>query len=135
MSVGLSNQKEVPTVESFTIEVTAARLGADCLAARSPWTNVVVLMADTGANHALGLSHAPAAGSVDARRGAFRPTPVQQTAQMAQQTQSALWTDAELLPMTDTVTFTRKPNNVHKTRISAGGYGAMGPHPEREPLA
>jgi hypothetical protein len=27
---------------------------------------------------------------------------------------------------------TRK-QNVHKTRINAGGYGAMGPHPEREP--
>jgi hypothetical protein len=23
--------------------------------------------------------------------------------------------------------------NVHKTRVNAGGDGAMGPHPEREP--
>jgi hypothetical protein len=37
---------------------------------------------------------------------------------------------AELLPTT-----VRKPNNVHTTRIDAGGYGAMGPHPERERLA
>jgi hypothetical protein len=28
---------------------------------------------------------------------------------------------------------TRKQNHVHSTRINAGGYGAMGPHPEREP--
>jgi hypothetical protein len=28
---------------------------------------------------------------------------------------------------------TRKQTNVHKTRISVGGYGAMGPYPEREP--
>jgi hypothetical protein len=27
----------------------------------------------------------------------------------------------------------RKQNHVHKTRLNAGGYGAMGPHPEREP--
>jgi hypothetical protein len=33
---------------------------------------------------------------------------------------------AELLP---TVNETK---NVQKTRINAGGYGAMGPHPERE---
>ncbi len=26
----------------------------------------------------------------------------------------------------------KQANNVHKTRINAGGYGAMGPHPERE---
>ena len=28
---------------------------------------------------------------------------------------------------------TRKQNNVHKTRIGAGEYGATGSHPEREP--
>jgi hypothetical protein len=31
------------------------------------------------------------------------------------------------------VNHARKQSNVHKTRINAGGYGAMGPHPEREP--
>ena len=36
---------------------------------------------------------------------------------------------AALLP---SVNETRK-QTVHKTRINAGGYGAMGPHPEREP--
>jgi hypothetical protein len=39
---------------------------------------------------------------------------------------------AELLP---TVNETRKQNHVYKTRINAGGYGAMGPYPEREQLA
>jgi hypothetical protein len=41
----------------------------------------------------------------------------------------------ELLPTLDAVNVARKPENVHKTRINAGGYGAMGPHPERERLA
>jgi hypothetical protein len=31
------------------------------------------------------------------------------------------------------VNHAQKQSNVHKTRISVGGYGAMGPHPEREP--
>jgi hypothetical protein len=118
MSVGLRNQKEVPTVENSTIEFAAARLGAASLAARPPWTNVVApLPGGTGVNHAR----------------------IQQAAdQMAQRPESALLTAAELLPMTtsiSTVTFTRKPKNVHKTRINAGGYGAMGPHPERQRLA
>lgn len=133
MSVGLRNQKEVPTVDDFTIDVAAARLGTACLAARPPWTNVVA----AGPNHALRQSHVLAAGSPDARRGALRPVQASQTTpQLVQRAQSAVLMAAELLPMTtETVTFTRKPNNVHKTRISAGGYGAMGPHPEREPLA
>jgi hypothetical protein len=37
------------------------------------------------------------------------------------------------LMTTKAVNRTRKQNNLHMTRISAGGYGAMGPHPEREP--
>jgi hypothetical protein len=47
-----------------------------------------------------------------------------------QTSQFAALRGAELLPTT-----VRKPNNVHTTRIDAGGYGAMGPHPERERLA
>ena len=122
MSVGLSNQKEVPTVENSTIEFAAARLGAACLAARPPWTNVVA-PAVAGTLPGTGVNHAR----------------IQQpAAQMAQRPESALLVAAELLPMTtstSTVTFTRKPKNVHKTRINAGGYGAMGPHPERQRLA
>jgi hypothetical protein len=136
MSVGLSTQehkKEVPTVEHFTIDVAAVRLGAVCLAARSPWANVAAARVD----HALGQSHVPAVGGSGAHHAALLPVPAARaTAQLPQRAQSALPMAAELFPMTtNTVTFTRKPKNVHKTRINAGGYGAMGPHPEREPLA
>jgi hypothetical protein len=96
--------------------VAVTRTGAACLGARSPWTT----LAATGAEHALGRSTALAAGNPDARLGVFWPAP-------APATQSGLMA-AELLP---TVNDTRK-QNVHKTRINAGGYGAMGPHPERE---
>ena len=114
-------------MDNFTTDVAAARLGAASLAARSPWTNVVA----AGANHALGQSPVLAAGSTDARPGAPRPVQAQQIA--PQRAKSAVRMAAELPSMTNEVTFTRKPNNVHKTRISVGGYGAMGPHPEREP--
>ncbi|MGH3296561.1 MAG: hypothetical protein ACRDP7_32690 [Trebonia sp.] len=101
-------------MEIYTTNVAAARVGAACLGVRSPWTNLAVV----GAKHALAPNAAPAAVSPDARRGAFRPNP-------ATMTQSALMT-AELLPAVNNT------KHVHKTRINAGGYGAMGPHPERE---
>jgi hypothetical protein len=126
VSVGLSNQKEVPTVDKFTINVAATRLGAACQGAHSPWANV----AAAGANHALGweLVRAAAGASGARHRAAVRPVqPV--NAQLTQLPQFA----AELPPMTAMVT--RKPENVHQTRISASGYGALGPHPERERLA
>jgi hypothetical protein len=104
-------------VEIYTTFVAVTRTGAACQGALSPWTT----LAATGANHALEQNPALAAGGPDARRGAFRPVP-------ASMTQSLLMA-AELLP---TVNGTRKQKNVHKTRINAGGYGAMGPHPERE---
>jgi len=107
----------VLTVEIYTTNVAATRVGAACLGVRSPWAN----LAAVGAKHALAPNAVLTAGSRDARR-AFRPDSVQTT-------QSALMA-AELLP---TVNETQK--TVHKTRINAGGYGAMGPHPEREQLA
>ena len=120
-------------MDEFTTDVAVARLGAACPRARSPWINVAAAVA----NHALGQSLALSAGHVDERRAAFRPVPATPAAQwLARQTQPAALT-GELLPMTGTgiVNVTRKPKNVHKTRINAGGYGAMGPHPERERLA
>ncbi len=42
---------------------------------------------------------------------------------------------AHLVPMAKPLTgahSSKQSNNAHKTRINAGGYGAMGPHPERE---
>jgi hypothetical protein len=117
----LTPWKEVPSVEIYTYDVAAARTGAACLGARSPWTS----LAAAGANHAL-MQNAAAAGSTDARRAAFRAVPAPQ--QLAP-TQHVALMAAELLP---TVNHPRKQTNVQKTRIGAGGYGAMGPHPERE---
>jgi hypothetical protein len=104
-------------VEIYTTNVAVARLGAACLGVRSPWANLAIV----GAKHALAPNAAAAASRPDALRAAFQQPSVETA-------QSALMA-AELLP---TVSDTRKPNNVHKTRINAGGYGAMGPHPERE---
>jgi hypothetical protein len=105
-------------VEIYTTNVTAARVGAACLGVRSPWAD----LAAVGAKHALAPTAVLATRSADARPAAFRPVPAPTTPQLALMS-------AELLP---TVNGTRKQNNVQKTRINAGGYGAMGPHPERE---
>jgi hypothetical protein len=107
-------------VEIYMTDVAAARLGAACLGvgnARAPWAN----LAAVGADHALTQNAVLAANGPDARRHVSRPLPAQahQFAPMS----------AELLP---TANDTRKQKNVHTTRINAGGYGAMGPHPERE---
>jgi hypothetical protein len=107
-------------VDIYTTKVAAARVGAACLGVRSPWAN----LAAVGVNHALTPIAALVSASADARSAAFRPVP-------AQLTQAAVMA-AELLP---TVNETRKQNHVYKTRINAGGYGAMGPYPEREQLA
>ena len=109
-------------MEIYTTNVTVAQMGAACLGVGSPWTNLSV----AGVNHALAPNAVRATVSADARLAAFRPDPAPMT--NAPMTQSALMT-AELLP---TVNGTRKQNHVQKTRINAGGYGAMGPHPERE---
>jgi hypothetical protein len=101
-------------VEIYTTNVAATRVGAACLGVRLPWAT----LAAVGAKHALAPNAVLTVGSPDARR-AFRPVSVQTT-------QSALMA-AELLP-----TVNEAQKTVHKTRINAGGYGAMGPHPERE---
>jgi hypothetical protein len=110
--------KEVLTVEIYTTNVAATRVGAACLGVRSPWAN----LAAVGAKHALAPNAVLTGGSRDARRVALRPIP-------AQTPQFALMS-AELL-----LTVNETQKTVHKTRINAGGYGAMGPHPEREQLA
>ena len=58
-----------------------------------------------------------------ARWSALRPAP-------AQPLTMAL---APVNGVLSAVNRTLKQNNVHKTRIGAGEYGATGPHPEREP--
>lgn len=106
-------------MKNNTTDVAAARLGAACLGvrhSRSPWANLAVV----GANHARTQNAVTAAGNPDARRLVSWPLPAQ--------TQQIALMSAELLP---TANDTRK-QNVQKTRINAGGYGAMGPYPERE---
>ena len=109
-------------METFTTNVAAARLGAARLGAISPWANPLA----AGANYALGRKLSTVAGIPDARRAASWAVQVMS----GQASQFAVTHGAELLPTT-----VRKPNNVNTTRIAAGGYGAMGPHPERERLA
>lgn len=105
-------------MEIYTPNVAVAGYGAAFLGACTPWTG----LAAVGAEHALAQNPVlAAAGSPDERRAAFRSAPAT--------TQQFALISAELLP---TANDTRKQNNVQKTRIDAGGYGAMGPHPERE---
>jgi hypothetical protein len=116
-------------MEINTTYVAATRVGAAFPAVRSAWTGLAGLgvnLAHTqipvpGVNHARTQVNVSAAGWPDARSAAFRLVPAQ---------------TMQLNPMSvelPSVNGTRKQTNVHKTRISAGGYGAMGPHPEREP--
>jgi hypothetical protein len=95
-----------------TITVAVARSGADLPGVRSPWASP----SGAGAQHAFGQLPITA-GPPSARFVAPRRVPAMQpTAVMA-----------AALP---TVVRTQ---NVHKTRVNAGGDGASGPHPEREP--
>ena len=131
-------------MDDFTIVTAAAGLGAAFPGACSPWTAVVA----AGADHALARNLAQAVGvSSDVHVGVssdvhseamFHGAAVSTQARPLSVEQNPLpqWAakrGTALLPTT--VTVTRKPMNAHKTRINAGGYGAMGPHPERERLA
>ena len=108
-------------MEIYTTHVAAARRpGAACLGvlgAPSPWAD----LAGTGVNHALPTTAVLAAERPGANRVAHRriPASMQQFAPMS----------AAQLP---TANDNRKQTNVLKTRSNAGGYGAMGPYPERE---
>jgi hypothetical protein len=103
-------------VEINTTDVTAARNGAAFLGICSPWMRLSVI----GANHARTQNLVLAAGSLDARPAAFWPVP-------------AMTPTADLVSGEQPAVNSTRKQNVHKTRINAGGYGAMGPHPEREP--
>jgi hypothetical protein len=72
-------------------------------------------------SHVLMPNPAQAATGPNAHLAAFRQLPAmtKPTAALAAELQSA--------------TDTRK-QYVHKTRVNAGGDGASGPHPEREPV-
>jgi len=96
-----------------TSNVAVAR-GAVLPGVRCPWTNPF----GPGANYVLGQLHVPATGTPSTRFVAPRRVPT-----MAQ---------PAVLMAADLPIDIRK-QNVHKTRVNAGGDGASGPHPEREP--
>lgn len=104
-------------METNTYDVKAARGCAAFTGASSPWTS----LSATGMSHVLTPNPAPAANALDARLAAFRQIPA-----MTKQT-------AALAAVLPTATGIRK-QYAHKTRVNAGGDGASGPHPEREPV-
>jgi hypothetical protein len=104
-------------VLNYTTDVTAAPSGAEFPGARSPWIN----LSGVGVDHVRTPNLIPVAVAADARLAAFRQIPAM--------TQKQLVAPATGLP---TATDNRK-HNVYKTRVNAGGDGASGPHPEREP--
>ena len=90
-----------------TTEVLATPAVAAFLGAGSAWA----IVSGPRVNHALALNPVPSAVRPEAPCALFGQVP------------------ALAMPAS-----TRKQTtNASKTRISAGGYGAMGPHPEREP--
>ncbi len=97
-----------------TFRVAVATSGTALPGVRSPWTNP----SGAGVNHALPLIPGSAVVTLSARFAAPRQIPA-----MVQ----PLAVTALGLPID-----VRK-QYVHKTRVNAGGDGASGPHPEREP--
>jgi len=96
-----------------TISVAVARSGAALPGVRSPWAN----LSGAGVQYALGQELPITACALSTRFVASPRVPAMQPAALM----------AAALP-----TNVRK-QNVHKTRVNAGGDGASGPHPEREP--
>ena len=103
-------------MDNFTRIDAVASMGAACTGVRSPWTD----LATAGANHARTQHLILSVGNSDARRVEF-PSAVAAMTQLAM---------TASLP---TAKETPNQTSAKKTRINAGGYGALGPHPEREP--
>jgi hypothetical protein len=100
-----------------TTDVTVAPSGAAFLGACSPWANLSAV----GTTHVRMPNPVPAAKGAEARLAAFRQIPAMTAKQLV--------APATGLP---TAVQNRK-HSVYKTRVNAGGDGASGPHPEREP--
>jgi aconitase B len=105
-------------VLNYTPDVTAAPSGAAFPGVGSPWADL----------SAMGTSHVRmpnpvlvAAKGTEARLAAFRQIPAMTTKQLA--------ATATGLP----TAIQNRKHTVYKTRVNAGGDGASGPHPEREP--
>ena len=101
------------TIKTFTLPV--ARCGAALPHALSPWA---VTLSGTG------LEHVPAQNPASAALMA--------NADFVTPRRSAVMTRS-LVVMAGLPIDNRKQQYVHKTRVNAGGDGASGPHPEREP--
>ena len=108
-------------LETITSCDAATRTAAAFPGVRMLWAS----LAAVGANHARTQNSVQTTGNPGVHSAALRPVQAQL---MAQPMQLAAVTAAELPPVSDT----RKQKNILKTRSNAGGYGAMGPHPERE---
>ena len=101
-----------------TIDVTAAPCGAAFPGAGSPWINLSAVQTD----HVRTPYPVPVVLAADARLAAFGQIPAMTQKQL------------EVAPATGLLTATdNRKHNVYKTRVNAGGDGASGPHPEREP--
>jgi len=101
-------------VLSNTTTIAVANSGAVLLGVRSPWANP----SGTGTKSALGWFAVPVVVMPNPRFAAPRHVPA-----MTQ----AVAVMAAALPIDVRKQYT------HKTRVNAGGDGASGPHPEREP--
>ena len=107
---------------NYTIDVTAAPSGAAFPGARSPWTMQAIGLSAVGMNHVRTPYPVPVVLAADARLAAFGQIPAMTQKQL------------EVAPATGLLTATdNRKHNVYKTRVNAGGDGASGPHPEREP--
>ena len=106
-----------------TIDVTAAPCGAEIPGARSPWTMLQASgLSAVGMNHVRTPYPVPVVLAADARLAAFGQIPAMTQKQL------------EVAPATGLLTANdNRKHNVYKTRVNAGGDGASGPHPEREP--
>lgn len=106
---------------NYTIDVTAAPCGAEFPGARSPWTmQQAIGLPVVGMDYVRMPNLVPVAVAADARLAAFEQIPAM--------TQKQLVAQPTLLP-----TVNNRKHSVYKTRVNAGGDGASGPHPEREP--
>jgi len=107
-------------VLNYTIDVTAAPSGAAFPGARSPWT-MLQATGVSAVDHVRMPNPVPVVLAADARLAAFGQIPAMTQKQL------------EVAPATGLLTANNRKHNVYKTRVNAGGDGASGPHPEREP--
>jgi hypothetical protein len=104
-------------VLNYMTDMTAAPSGAAFPGAGSPWANLCAV----GMTHVRMPNPVPAAKGAQPRLAAFWQSPAMTTKQLA--------VAATGLP----TAIQNRKHTVYKTRVNAGGDGASGPHPEREP--